>query len=233
MDFRVKLDVMGQQDAVDYVAKEKAAPISVLIIGAGDSTFFQDRPEHHYCITDVAPGANIQYICDAHDLPFKDESFDLVVAMAVLEIVADPYRVVEEVHRVLNADGCVFAATPYMQPTHMGVYDFTRFTYVGYRRLFRRFDELALTQALGPASALAYSIQYFLTSFSDTPKIQSGLRLLGLLLTRPLKFLDKFLLKKRSALDAAAGFIFFGKKSPHTISDRALVLEMQSRLAKR
>lgn len=47
----------------------------------------------------------------------------------------------------------------------MGRYDFTRFTYLGYRRLFKRFDEIESGITGGPGTALAWSYRYFLLSF--------------------------------------------------------------------
>lgn len=149
---------------------------------------------------------------------------------SVFEHVADPYRVADECHRVLKSDGYIYAVTPFMQPVHLGVYDFTRFTFVGYRRLFRRFREVKLTAALGPGSSLAYSIQYFLTSFTENHNIFRILNLIGLLITRPIKYFDKILDGKRSALGCAAGYLFFGKKSEKTLSDRDLVESFRSRI---
>lgn len=44
-------------------------------------------------------------IADAHKIPFKEESFDLVVCTEVLEHVDDPKSVVLEIKRVLKKDG--------------------------------------------------------------------------------------------------------------------------------
>lgn len=228
-EFRVKLDTLMPTDAIQQLSDERGQALDILVIGAGDTNLEASEFAHRVFTTDVAFGGALDAICDAHDIPFADKSFDLVLAVAVLEHVADPYRVVEEVHRVLKTDGYIYAATPYMQPTHMGVYDFTRFSYNGYRRLFRCFEERYLGQALGPASALAFSIIYFLTSFSDKKSVISSLRLFGLIITRPLKYIDKIMIKKKSALDGAAGFVFFGRRSIHTISDRELVELLQAR----
>jgi ubiquinone/menaquinone biosynthesis C-methylase UbiE len=48
--------------------------------------------------TDVAFGPRTGIICDAHDLPFADETFDGVIARAVLEHVANPFQCVQEMH---------------------------------------------------------------------------------------------------------------------------------------
>ena len=56
--------------------------------------------------SDIALGAGrVLLICDAHDIPFADGTFDGVVAEAVLEHVVDPQRCVDEMHRVLALKG--------------------------------------------------------------------------------------------------------------------------------
>ena len=111
-------------------------------------------------------------ICDAHDIPFADGSFDAVIAQAVLEHVVDPHRCVAEIHRVLNAQGVVYAETPFMQQVHAGRYDFARFTHLGHRRLFRMFQEIDSGAVCGPGMALAWSYQYFLMSFTTSKTLR-------------------------------------------------------------
>lgn len=129
----------GNSDAFAEVRRSHARP-RVLVVGAGGVRYGAEDDEVVH--TDVAFAAHVQVIADAHDLPFPDQDFDLVLAVAVLEHVADPQRCVGEFWRVLKSDGCVFATTPFLQPVHMGAYDFTRFTPLGHRRLFRHFDEI-------------------------------------------------------------------------------------------
>lgn len=45
------------------------------------------------------------YVADAHKLPFKSGTFDLVICTEVLEHVDDPKRVVLEIRRVLKKNG--------------------------------------------------------------------------------------------------------------------------------
>src|SRR5262249_19705623 len=87
---------------------------------------------------DPSPGSAARRLCDAHALPFKDGSVDAVVAQAVLEHVADPVRCTEEIDRVLRPTGLVYSEIPFMQQVHLRGYDFTRFSHIGHRRLFRR-----------------------------------------------------------------------------------------------
>lgn len=48
----------------------------------------------------------IVFICaDAHQLPFPDESFDLIICSETLEHVVDPLRVLSEIRRCLSPNG--------------------------------------------------------------------------------------------------------------------------------
>jgi SAM-dependent methyltransferase len=173
--------------------------------------------------TDVSFGRLTALVCDAHDIPFADQTFDGVVAQAVLEHVVDPYRCVEEIHRVVKHGGLVYAATPFMQQVHMGRYDFTRFTHSGHRRLFRRFDEMASGPICGPGMALAWAYQYFLLSFTSSKALRGLIRAFTSLTSFYLKYFDHYLVTKPGAIDSASGFYFIGRRGDTVLPDRDVV----------
>lgn len=200
----------------------------VLVIGGrkrGAGMEHLVQPDIQLVAMDVSPGPQTLVLCDAHDIPFEDATFDGVVAQAVLEHVADPYRCVNEIHRVLKADGVVYAETPFMQQMHGGNYgDFTRFTSAGHRRLFRTFSEVEAGAVCGPGMALAWAIEAFLLSFATTRPSRVLVRLGTRLVWSPLKYVDYYLINKPGALGAASAYYFLGRKSAHTFSDRELLL---------
>jgi SAM-dependent methyltransferase len=173
--------------------------------------------------SDVSFGPRTALVCDAHDVPFADGSFDGVILQAVLEHVVDPVRCVAEAHRVLAPHGLVYAETPFMQQVHLGPYDFARFTHLGHRRLLRNFAEIDSGVRCGPGMALAWSWQYFLLSFSAARPWRAAARLVGRCTAFPLKYFDGFLAKRPGAYDAASGFYFLGRKSDQPLADRELV----------
>jgi len=63
-----------------------------------------------------------------HDLPFENNSFDGVIAQAVLQYVVEPSGCLHEIERVLKPRGLVYAESAFMQQVVHGRYDFTRFT---------------------------------------------------------------------------------------------------------
>jgi SAM-dependent methyltransferase/uncharacterized protein YbaR (Trm112 family) len=191
-------------------------------IGSG-SLALLEAPDIAVVETDIAVGPRTQVVCDAHALPFDEGTFDAVVCQAVLEHVADPVAVATEVRRVLRPRGFVYSEVPFMLQVHGGAYDFTRFTYMGHRRLWRWFDEVDSGLHGGPAMALAWSIQYFLRAFPRRRRARGIMFVVagGLLSWLPL--LDSVLAKRRAAYDAAAGSFFLGRLAKAPISDRELV----------
>ena len=162
-------------------------------------------------------------ICDAHCLPFEDNSFDGVIIQAVLEHVVDPWRCVEEIYRVLKEDGLVYAETPFIQQVHGGRYDFTRFTHLGHRRLFRKFEEIDSGAVCGPGMALAWSYRYFLLSFTSSRFLRRLIGIFSRLTSFYLPYLDYFLINNPGTLDAASAYYFLGRKSTCVLSDRDLI----------
>lgn len=206
------------EDAVDYVRALAPEP-RVLVIGAGGVRLGRDTDR--VVQTDVAFAPHVDAIADAHDLPFPAGSFDLVVAVAVLEHVAEPTRCVAEITRVLAPGGHVFAVTPFLQPVHMGAYDFTRFTAIGHRRLFRQFDEVAAGVAMGTGSAAASALRSLLESVSRNRAWRAVATGGALLATPPLRLLDRLL---PHAADGASGLWFFGqRREGPPVTDRWLV----------
>jgi SAM-dependent methyltransferase len=174
--------------------------------------------------TDVAFGPRTRIVCDAHDLPFANGSFDAVVAQAVMEHVLDPQRVAAEVHRVLAPGGLVYSDTPFVQQVHEGAYDFTRFTLGGHRRLWRWFDEIEAGVSGGPGMALAWTIGAAARTAAGGSRVGRALALVlaataGALLTR----LDPCLIRRASAFDAASATWFLGRRRETPVADREII----------
>lgn len=204
--------------ALAHIRTEVAHP-EVLVIGAGEV----DYQGGDFTYTDVAFGRHVSCICDAHDLPFADNSFDMIIATAVLEHVADPGRCVAEFVRTLRPNGFVYAMTPFLQPVHMRAHDFTRFTYLGHRRLFRHFDDIQSGIFAGPATVLATVMRYTLLSLVRGRRLTAVMRLLGLLLSYPARYVDVLLSRRAAAYDAAFAVYFFGRKRKAPIADRDIL----------
>lgn len=75
---------------------------------------------------------DLDIISDITDIPVEDGSFDVVMCTEVLEHVADPQRVLEELTRVLKPNGHLILTAPFCSLTHFAPYHF----YSGFNRYF-------------------------------------------------------------------------------------------------
>jgi SAM-dependent methyltransferase len=207
--------------------RERSPEPLVLVVGGREVGRGMDdllaEPDIRFIETDIDFGERTRIVCDAHQLPFGTGAVDGVVVQAVLEHVLDPHRCVAEIHRVLGPGGLVYAETPFLQRRHGGPFDFTRFTFLGHRRLFRRFEEIDSGAAGGPGSALAMVYTGYLLTLSRRRAIQGALRIFGILTSFWLKYLDRRLCRDDAALDVASGFAFLGRRSEAPLDDRELI----------
>jgi len=203
-----------------------AAPV-VLLVGGGirgkGMSALTGEPAIRLINVDPSPNSTASVFCDAHDLPFKDGSVDAVVAQAVLEHVADPWRCAEEIHRVLKPNGIVYAETPFMQQVHLCGFDFTRFSHMGHQRLFRRFAQIESGAVAGPGTALSWAWRYFLASWTRSPRLAKALALLGRITAFFFELTDHLDSQRPGALDGASCIFFLGTRSETVISDGALI----------
>ena len=174
--------------------------------------------------SDVSFGPRTRIIFDAHLIPYTSESFDCVVAQAVLEHVVNPEICIKEMHRILKPDGIIYAETPFMQQVHGGPYDFTRYTRSGHRKLFCDFSEIKSGATAGTGTALAWSLQYLLIAlFGYTNLLQKTIKLLARSIFFWLKYIDYITRNNHRDEDGSSGFYFLGEKSDKKISDKSLI----------
>lgn len=195
----------------------------VLIVGGGtrgsglDELYAADDID--IIAFDVYASPYTHFVADAHRIPLGDASVDAIVVQAVLEHVLDPWQVVAEIHRVLRAEGLVYADTPFLYPVHEGPYDFTRFTDSGHRWLFRRFALLDSGTVAGPGTVLSWSLAQAVRTVLPLRGVPSVVRLLS----RPVAaFVDRFG-APQSCLDGAASVYFLGLKSTTEVQPREMV----------
>ena len=210
----------------ETLQQQSKSPL-VLVVGAGDkagglTTLIEDH-DVDLIASDVHLGPQTNVVADAHSLPLADESVDAVVVIAVLEHVLDPVKCVEEIHRVLVPGGLVLAETPFMQQVHMGAYDFTRWTPLGHRRLFRRFEQIAGGPNGGEGMVLAWAWHYFLRGFASGARGRAVARVLASLTAFWLPYFDRYLAGRPPTWDGAKGSYFIGRRSNETLSDRDLI----------
>jgi SAM-dependent methyltransferase len=115
----------------------------VLDVGAGEQPYRELFEHVDYVTADwansVHPGArHVDIVAPADDLPVEDASFDAVINTQVLEHVAEPSAVLNELHRVLRPGGRLFMTLPFAWELHEEPFDFYRYTRYGISHLLRK-----------------------------------------------------------------------------------------------
>ncbi|MDR1504531.1 MAG: methyltransferase domain-containing protein [Prevotella sp.] len=77
------------------------------------------------------------YTWNGITMPFENNSYDTILATEVLEHCPDPNKVLQEIHRVLRKDSCIFLTIPFLWPLHETPHDEYRYTPFALNRLLK------------------------------------------------------------------------------------------------
>lgn len=194
-------------------AKQAVASLPVgaviLNLGAGVAKIRDDVIN-----VDYFPYAGVDIVADVHQLPFKDESIDAVIAESLLEHVRYPQEAVREIKRILKPGGLIYISTPFIIGFHSSPGDYYRWTDVGLRELLNDFKEQTLGIAVGPTNALTFILREWLAlifSFNIAVLHQFWV-LFFMVIFAPLNWADYVLGRFNAARNIAHIFYFIGSK---------------------
>lgn len=217
----------------EKIGKSLSTNSRVLVIGCGQQRGQLDllcrTAAVEFLLTDIDHHADCDVYCDAHELPFAEESFDGVVTTAVIEHVIEPWVVAKEIARVVKEGGFVYSEAPFVLGVHEGAYDFTRFTLGGHRALFRRFREVEAGAVAGPGTSFVWAA----TGLAESLFIQRRMAQLANAATRFavgwVKYIDRWIAKRSFAEDFASCTYFWGVKISGEVSAADIVSRYRGR----
>lgn len=77
---------------------------------------------------------------------FKDESFDFIIILEVLEHVHDPRLALENIRESLKNGGKLIMSTPFMLPMHDRPHDYFRYTRHGLELLLKKYHNVEIRE---------------------------------------------------------------------------------------
>ncbi|MEA2511550.1 MAG: hypothetical protein QOJ59_1037 [Thermomicrobiales bacterium] len=130
----------------------------ILDIGSGNSPYRSFFRADEYIALDVERGLETKVIGDAHLLPIRTRSIDLVVSFQVLEHLEFPEKAAAEIERVLKPGGRLVLTTHGTWPYHG--HDFHRWTDEGLKLLLRNFVDISVQPLGGPLAVSTYLLGF-------------------------------------------------------------------------
>ena len=163
---------------------------------------------------DCCAYSGVHIVADAVDLPFVDESVDMIISISLLEHMPEPEKALAEMIRVLKPNGYFYCAVPFMYPFHSAPNDYVRFTLGWFDHRLANFNIIRSGIDGGPITALTISLAYTIAlifSFGSQ-SWYSLLRDFFIVLFAPLRIFDFALSKSQFAEDVAASIYLFARK---------------------
>lgn len=199
---------------VERVLGEAPPGRRIADIGAGGRTLRAD------CLrVDFRPNADVDLVADAHQLPFADGTFALVLGTGLLEHVADDRRVLGEMTRVLSPRGRAHVELPFLQQHHRDGIDVRRLSVEGLEREMARAGLVVESAGfhIGPSVTVATLLAHYAALWFEgrgplSRALSAGVFLAASSVLYPLKYLDAFLRRKPDAQRLAFGVYCTARK---------------------
>lgn len=125
---------------------------NVLEIGGGR----RERYTKNSITLDMRSNFEPDILASGYNLPFKNNVFDTIVSMEVLEHLEKPQSFANEIYRVLKPNGVFFLTTRFIHEIHGE--DYFRYTKLSLETLFKKFRVVNVEEQGSSLSVLSYLI---------------------------------------------------------------------------
>lgn len=172
-----------EQNDLFYERELKKIPDGILLLdlGAGPGQLKGLMTRFKRIAVDFQKYEGIDIVADiTKQLPFEDNTADVIVLSRVLEHISEPNATLKECERVLKPKGLLLGTVPFKMKVHQKPYDYFRYTDICLRYLLGKHNFTAVK--VNPFLDMNYLFRYiggkfflFLiteTKFSENQKIQ-------------------------------------------------------------
>lgn len=127
--------------AIKYFSQEIKENVKILDVGYGIKPYKNLFKTDKYFGIDIETSGHsndakyADKFYDGKNIPFEDNSFDVIICTQVLEHTEEPQTLIKEIYRVMKKDSVAFLTIPFVGNEHEQPYDFWRFTQFGNKKL--------------------------------------------------------------------------------------------------
>jgi SAM-dependent methyltransferase len=175
-------------------AAELPSGLTVLDIGGRYQPYrpLLESKLQRYIAIDLVPTRFVTVQADGENLPFRSESFDLVIVTQVFEYLPRPDRAAAEILRVLKPGGLLFLSAVAFAPRFVDE-ELWRFTGPGLHKMFAAFSRVEVTPEASSFSGLLrsanlamawFAAKFRLTSWLYAHTLCPALNLIGLVIEK-------------------------------------------------
>jgi SAM-dependent methyltransferase len=144
-----------------------------------------------YVALDLLPTDFVNVVGSGENIPFKDESFDLVIATVVFEQFCQPHKAASEIHRVLKPGGILMMSVASVAPRFVEE-ECWRYMPRGVRALLASFSSVTIAPEVSSLGGLCRLMNL---AFHDVLKLGTLQTLCSLTLCPVLNIIGLFLEK--------------------------------------
>ncbi len=204
--YRIAAVFVGK--SASEVSREQPPDALMINIGSGAK-----RIQNVFNV-DIAAEQDVDVIASAYELPFANESLDLIIAESLLEHLEYPEKAMTEMYRILKKGGRIYIVTPFILGFHSSPNDFYRWTIPGMKILLKDFLIEEADVAIGPTSGVTAILREWLAialSFNSKLLYQCWVLVFTALFI-PVNWLDYLFGRYGTASQIALAYYWIGKK---------------------
>jgi SAM-dependent methyltransferase len=141
-----------------FLARHSSDMKLVLDIGCADGKYRKYFPNR--VGLDIKAGKGVDIIGDAHNLPFENGKFDMILCTEVLEHFHSPHIAIAEMYRVLKKGGTLILTTRFIFSIHDAPHDYYRYTKYGLQFLLKdKFEIMEIEEETSTKDTFAVLLQ--------------------------------------------------------------------------
>lgn len=217
----------------DNVSSNDYDPIALSIIEEHSSGLILDcgsgKRSNYYANVvnfEIVPYDTTDVLGVGEELPFRDNVFDAVFSLAVLEHVKDPFKCASEISRIMKFGATLYCVVPFLQPLHGYPHHYYNMSIQGLKNLFDDFLHIEKQEVIAsglPIWTLTWFLNSWLSGLDGDAKNEFLKMTVADLIGNPIDYFEQKFVKELSVeknIELACTTALIAKKPPiHNSSD--------------